>query len=248
MSVAATLGRSSADRSPTAQFLQGDNKRWGVSFAFVLALHVVGAMVILHWYQNLPAPTPQPPSLTMIELAPLPAPPAPPVAALPPPPPPEPQIQPQEEPVPIAKPIVQPKPRPVVKHIERPQVQPQPAQTVESLSPTAAPPTPMPPAQPSVSDHALPRFTDLIAAQLERYKRYPALAQRRGEQGVALLRFTLTRTGGVSNARIERGSGHADLDEEVLVLVQRAQPLPAIPADIAANTLDIEVPVKFALH
>jgi protein TonB len=63
-----------------------------------------------------------------------------------------------------------------------------------------------------------------------------------------LLRFTLDRTGGISNARIERGSGHADLDEEVLALVQRAQPLPPIPADIAANTLDIEVPVKFALH
>jgi outer membrane biosynthesis protein TonB len=33
-----------------------------------------------------------------------------------------------------------------------------------------------------------------------------------------------------------------------LALVQRAQPLPPIPPDIAANTLDIEVPVKFALH
>jgi periplasmic protein TonB len=246
MNVAAAFNRSACEPSPAAPFLHGDNKRWGASFALVLVLHVVGAMLILRWYQNLPVPTPQPPTLTMIELAPLPPPPAPPVAALPPPPPPAPQIQPQDAPVPVAKPIVRPTPRPVVKHIERPQVQPQPTQTVEPVNPIA--PTPMPPAQPSVSAQAIPRFTDQIAAQLERYKRYPALAQRRGEQGVALLRFTLTRTGGVSNARIERASGHAALDEEVLALVQRAQPLPAIPLDIAANTLDIEVPVKFALH
>jgi periplasmic protein TonB len=246
MSLAATFGFG---QSPVRQSLSGDNKRWAASFAFVLALHVVATVFILRWYQNLPAPTPLPPSLTMIELAPLPAPPASPMAAPPPPPPPpEPQVQPQEEPVPVAKPLVQPKPRPVVKHVERPRPKPQPTQTVESMAPVTAPPTPTPPAQPSVSDHAIPRFTDLIAAQLERYKRYPALAQRRGEQGVALLRFTLNRAGNVLNARIERGSGHPDLDEEVLALVQRAQPLPPIPPDIAANTLDIEVPVKFALH
>ena len=212
MSLAATFGFG---QSPVRQPLSGDNKRWAASFALVLALHVVATVFILRWYQNLPAPTPLPPSLTMIELAPLPAPPASPMAAPPPPPPPpEPQVQPQEEPVPVAKPLVQPKPRPVVKHVERSRPKPQPTQTVDSMAPVTAPPTPTPPAQSSVSDHAIPRFTDLIAAQLERYKRYPALAQRRGEQGVALLRFTLNRAGNVLNARIERGSGHPDLDEE----------------------------------
>ena len=142
MSLAATFGFG---QSPVRQSLSGDNKRWAASFAFVLALHVVATVFILRWYQNLPAPTPLPPSLTMIELAPLPAPPAPPVAAPPPPPPPpEPQVQPQEEPVPVAKPLVQPKPRPVVKHVERPRPRPQPTQTVESMAPVTAPPTPDP--------------------------------------------------------------------------------------------------------
>jgi protein TonB len=218
-----------------------------VCFAFVLGLHAVAAVLLLRWYQNLPSPSPLPPSLTMIELAPLPAPPAPPVAA-PPPPTPEPQVQPREEPVLVAKPLVQPKPHPIAKPVERPQPQPQPTQTIPSMAPVTAPPTPTPPSQPSVSDHAVPRFTDLIAAQLERYKRYPAMAQRRGEQGIAMLRFTLDRAGSVSNPRIERSSGHADLDAEVLALVHRAEPLPQIPGDIAANTLDIEVPVSFALR
>lgn len=109
------------------------------------------------------------------------------------------------------------------------------------MSAPAAPSTP-------VIDHAVPRFTDLIAAQLERYKHYPDLAKKRGDQGVALLRFTLDRDGNASNARIERSAGHAELDDEAIALLRRAAPLPQIPADIAANTLDIVVPVSFALH
>jgi protein TonB len=213
----------------------------------VLALHAMAAVLLLRWYQNLPAPSPVPPAVTMIELAPLPTPPAPP-AAVPPPPLPEPQVQSQDQPVPVAKPLLQPKPRPVVRHVEPQHPQPQPAQP--SAQPAApAPPQPAVSAPPSpVVDRTAPRFTDLIAAQLERYKRYPPTAQRRGEQGVALLRFTLDRAGNVSDARIERSSGHPDLDGEVLALVRRAAPLPQIPGDIAANTLDIEVPVAFALR
>ena len=241
MSLAATFGFG---QTPVGQPLSGDNKRWVASLAFVLALHVVATMFILRWYQNVPAPAAMPQSVTMIELAPLPVPLAPPEA----PPRPELQVQPKEEPVPVAKPIVQPKPHPVVKHVEHPQVVPQSAQTsTASTTPATTPPVSAP-TPPSVSDHAVPRFTDLVAAQLERYKRYPPTAQRRGDQGVALLRFTLDRTGNVSNPRIERSSGHPNLDAEVLALVRRAAPLPQIPADIAANTLDIEVPVSFALR
>jgi protein TonB len=183
----------------------------------------------------------------MIELAPLPTPPAPPVAVPPPPPPPEPQVQPKEEPVPVAKPLLQSKPKPVVRHVEPPR--PQPPQVQPTVEPAApAPPQPAVAAPPAPVVDDLQRFSALIAAQLERYKRYPAMAQRRGEQGVVKLRFTLSRSGGVLNAQIEHGSGYADLDNEVLALVQRAQPLPPIPANIPDNTLDIHVPVAFGLH
>jgi protein TonB len=241
MSIAATFGHAFSG-SP-GRSLNGDNKRWAASFALVLMLHAVAAVLVLRWYQDLPTPSPMPPSLTMIELAPLPA---PPIAA---PPPPEPQVQPMETPVPVAKPLPKPvKPHPVVKHVEPPRIQQQTEPSTASAAPVTAPPAPAMPTQPTVTDQTVPRFTDLIAAQLERYKRYPATAQRRGEQGVALVRFTLDRAGAVSNARIERGSGFSDLDAEVLALVHRAEPLPQIPATIAAGTLDIVVPVRFALR
>jgi protein TonB len=38
------------------------------------------------------------------------------------------------------------------------------------------------------------------------------------------------------------------LDAEALALIQRAQPLPAIPADFPTRTLDAVVPIAFALN
>jgi protein TonB len=224
-----------------------DRHRWIASIAGAVALHIALAAFLLHLHAvTMLHPPPAAPSLTFIDLQPLPTP-APPAVVPPEPQPPPPEPQPQ----PIAKPVVPPKP--VVVHrvtpqVPTPAVQPQTTSTAPAaVSTPAAPATQAAPAAPTI-DHAVPRFTDLIAAQMERYKRYPAAAQKRGEQGVALVRFTLDRGGNVSNARIERSSGHGDLDDEVMALLRRAAPLPPIPADIAANTLDIVVPVSFALR
>lgn len=70
----------------------------------------------------------------------------------------------------------------------------------------------------------------------------------RGEQGVVLVVFALDRQGGVSDAHIERSSGHSLLDEEVLALLQRAAPLPPIPPEIAGARLEITVPIAFTLR
>ena len=96
--------------------------------------------------------------------------------------------------------------------------------------------------------NAVPSFEGLLAAQLDRYKRYPRAAQIRGQEGVAWLRFTMDRQGHVLAYRIERSSGHDVLDQEVLALIQRAQPLPPIPASIPSATLEVVVPVKFSLR
>jgi protein TonB len=226
----------------------GESRRWTISIAVALALHAAGALFLLHLHAaDTLHPPPAAPSMTFIDLQPLPAATPPVPASVPPPPePPPPEPQPQ----PIAKPVVLPKPV-VVHHVTpqvtKPVVQPQTAPTATAAVPAPAMSAPAAPTTPTV-DQTTPRFTDLIAATLEHYKRYPAAAQKRGEQGVVMLRFTLDRGGNASNARIERSSGHSDLDDEVMALLRRAAPLPPIPADIAANTIDIVVPVSFAIH
>ena len=221
-----------------------DGVRWSASFAVALALHGLAALLFLAW--GVPfAPSAMPPAAIMIDLAPVPTPPAPPASVIEPVQP-APQIVPDEPPPPLPKPVERPvqhkpPPRPATKPMVAP---PQTAAVPESAPAAPAPVQSVPEARPN----AMPSFEAMLAAYLERYKRYPHAAQTKGEQGEVVLRFTMDRQGHVTAARVERGSGHAALDEEVLALIRRAEPLPALPPEIAGQQLELVVPIRFRLR
>jgi len=93
-----------------------------------------------------------------------------------------------------------------------------------------------------------PSWQAALLKHLQNYKRYPRAAQTRGEQGVVLLHFRIDRNGRVLMHRILRSSGSAELDGEVLAMIERAQPLPAFPASMTQDELDLTVPIRFSLH
>jgi protein TonB len=95
--------------------------------------------------------------------------------------------------------------------------------------------------------HIAPAWQTTLVRHLEQYKRYPSAAQARGEEGVVLLGFTVDRTGHVLEHRIVRSSGHPALDDEVMAMIERAQPLPPFPATMAEAKLDLTVPIRFSL-
>ncbi|MCA1975163.1 MAG: energy transducer TonB, partial [Caenispirillum sp.] len=87
-----------------------------------------------------------------------------------------------------------------------------------------------------------------VQAWLERHKEYPRSARMRRQEGTVLLQFVLDRSGRVLSHRIVRGSGHDALDAEVDAMIRRASPLPPMPPAMTAQTMDITVPVQFALR
>jgi protein TonB len=87
-----------------------------------------------------------------------------------------------------------------------------------------------------------------LQAWLEKHKRYPRRAKLRNEQGVALLRFVVTREGEVTEFSIERSSGHSLLDDEVREMLQRAQPLPKMPSEMHESRVEFLVSVQFFLR
>jgi protein TonB len=87
-----------------------------------------------------------------------------------------------------------------------------------------------------------------LMRQLQRFKRYPASAQSRKEEGVVLLSFSLDRAGHVLAHSIARSSGHADLDNEVMAMIMRAEPLPAFPQSMPQTQIDLTVPIRFSLR
>ncbi len=96
--------------------------------------------------------------------------------------------------------------------------------------------------------HIEPSWQATLVRQLQRFKRYPSEAQARSEQGVVLLSFSLDRSGHVLAHRIARSSGFADLDNEVMAMIKRAEPLPAFPASMPQPRLDLTVPIRFSLR
>ena len=93
-----------------------------------------------------------------------------------------------------------------------------------------------------------PSWQSLLLKHLQQFKNYPSGARGRNEQGVVMLTFTMDRSGHVLSRRIVKGSGFADLDAEVLALVERAQPMPAFPPSMTEDKLDLTVPIRFSLR
>lgn len=91
-------------------------------------------------------------------------------------------------------------------------------------------------------------FLGRLLAQLNRFKHYPPEARKAHIEGVVMLRFVMDESGHVTRAEIEKSSGRPALDKEALALIERAQPLPALPADFPTRTLDAVVPIEFWLR
>jgi protein TonB len=91
-------------------------------------------------------------------------------------------------------------------------------------------------------------WRDRVVARLQQAKRYPSAAEANRDQGTATLSFSVDRNGRVLSRSIARSSGHASLDQEVLALVQRAQPLPAFPPAMTQQVIHLTVPIRFSLR
>lgn len=159
----------------------------------------------------------------------------------PPPPPPPKKVEAKKAPVPPPTP---PPPQPVQQ-----QVQPVP----QALPSPPAPPAPTPPAPAGAppmpaNPAARENYFGKLLAHLSKHKRYPRAALSMRHQGVVMLRFTLDRAGAVTGIRIERSSGFESLDNEVLQLMERAQPLPGMPEEIPGERLEVVVPIQFFLR
>jgi periplasmic protein TonB len=156
--------------------------------------------------------------------------------------PPEPQAEPLLAITPPPKPLEKPHEK---KSTQRHASLTSAPSTAEQKAERAA--APMPGAS-SRNPDAVPNWKSQLVAQLERYKRYPAEAQSRGEQGVTQLAFSVDRNGGVHHARIVRSSGSSLLDAATLALVERAAPLPPPPPEILGAQVAIVVPIRYNIR
>jgi protein TonB len=249
-------------------------KRWGIAAAVVVVAHagLAGAYLLR------PAPeadgAPQAPAV-IIDLAPMPVSPSSQADLAPGPemiegqPAPRPPAQTEKQLVesvpeaPGAAEVTLPKPEP--KAVEKKRDEQSDDQKVETKPAEQAPPAPRTtasprseqntaraPAAPSPGSAAsraqLAQWRDLVAARLQHNKRYPREAEVRRETGVVTLNFSVDRRGKVLSSRIVRSSGHSSLDDEVLAMLRRAEPLPAFGPAMTQSSIQLTVPIQFSLR
>jgi protein TonB len=183
-----------------------------------------------------PEPEPAPPPPEEPVVSPEPPPPAPetPVPVVLPPPPP--------------KPVVKPPPKPVHR-LEKAQPSPTAAPPQSASAAVAAPqtayaPTPVPAPVPSAE--VSPGYRALLSAWLESHKRYPDAARQRGEEGRAVLRFVVDRSGRVLDFAVAHSSGYPDLDSSIEEMMRGAI-LPPFPASMTQSRIDVSVTIRFSL-
>jgi periplasmic protein TonB len=253
---------------------RSDLWRWGLAAVIVLAAHVGLAA----GYLLLPEPDAEGAAaspVVIVELAPLPVAPASQqdlapgpemVEAQPTPTPPQ-QTEPEiVQPVPkMEVPAEVTLPEPTPKAAEKkpeevsdtpssetppaPQAAPAPRTTAAPRSEQNTAAAPAAPSPGSAANRAaIASWRDLLLLRLQQNKRYPASAEARHEQGVATLSFSVDRNGRVLSRSISRSSGVAALDEEVMTMVMRAQPLPAFPPAMMQHSVNLVVPIRFSLR
>jgi protein TonB len=251
----------------------GEFKRWGLAAALVLASHAALMAGYVLLAPDEPQGAPQAPAV-LLDLAPMPVAPSSPVDLAPGPemvesqPPDEtPPVEPQmTEAIPkieakaeVALPIPEPKPveqkveeKPETKKPEHKKVErkpPAPRTTASPRSETRTAARPAAPSPGSAASHAATaRWRDLVVARLQSAKRYPGEAQSRREQGVATVSFSVDRNGRVLSRHLVRSSGSSALDQEVLAMVMRAQPLPSFPPAMSQSVIHLSVPIRFSLR
>ena len=238
-----------------------DLRRWAISAAVVVVAHGAVAASVMRWREAVePADTA---AAIVIDFAPILQGPVTTQTETPPGPEqvmaeatPEQKIEhqpveepPQLKPAPDAELAIE-TPKEIQQETEVPHT-PAPTTTAPQSAPMQMAAIPAAPTQGQLNPNnprAIPTWKMQIVALLERNKRYPAAARSRRQQGIAHVFFSLDRQGRVLDSRIVRSAGAASLDEEALALLNRAQPFPPPPPQLADERVTLTVPIRFSLR
>jgi protein TonB len=92
-----------------------------------------------------------------------------------------------------------------------------------------------------------PKWRSDLIATLDKYQEYPREAAAEGVSGRVVVRFTLSRSGCVLDADVEKSSGSTTLDEAALSLLDRSQPFPSPPDEVKGAKFAMRIGVNFKL-
>jgi protein TonB len=93
------------------------------------------------------------------------------------------------------------------------------------------------------------RYTQLISQWIQKFKEYPTQAKQNRIEGKAIARIRIDRKGNIRVFAIEQSTGSTLLDYAVTDMIERASPVPPVPAAYGGgHFLEFLIPVEFSLR
>lgn len=184
---------------------------------------------------------PAPPAAAPVEEKPI----EPPPKAEEPPPPPDFTLPPPDETTaipdfkapPPPPPKVTPPPKAAPPPPPKPPVTAQPRTAPSAPQQQIVPPVNTAPPSPAAAPAIVPGWNVALAGWLASHKRYPPGARQRGVEGEVLVTFTVEPDGHVIAVAIDKSSGHAELDQAAVAMLQGA----TVPAPGAAAKRTVRI-------
>ncbi|QDR78983.1 energy transducer TonB [Sporomusa termitida] len=103
---------------------------------------------------------------------------------------------------------------------------------------------PAAPAARTAGGRELDSIINGFLSQIEKYKEYPYIARRRGQEGTVTVAVRLSAAGELAGAQVVRSSGIAALDEAALTLVRKVCPF----AHNAGRSIAMNIPIAYQIE
>ena len=87
-----------------------------------------------------------------------------------------------------------------------------------------------------------------VACQVLTRRRGGVIIPARSKWALAILENNAVEISALCLSDATESSGHRQLDNEVMSMIERAQPLPPFPASMPQAKLDLTVPIRFSLQ
>ena len=95
---------------------------------------------------------------------------------------------------------------------------------------------------------AISNYLNLIVQMIDREKRYPLEAQRRGRQGRVTLNVVINRNGELKSVEVLEPSAYSELDSAAVDTIRRMKSCPPLPAEFSQGEIQLKIPVEYRLQ
>jgi protein TonB len=103
------------------------------------------------------------------------------------------------------------------------------------------------PSTEQAEERFIAQYLQVISGKINKVKRYPRQARRKGWEGTVVIELHILSSGDVEKVTLIEKSKYQVLDEAALKAIKRTLPFPKFPDGLEIRAITVTVPLRFEL-